>query len=256
MFNGWLRAKSKGGRSAARDFSQLYQLSESSLEAIEAGRAEYASTLAELMFIPRDAAREIGRRGGGGFDGSAASPWLQWPINRNWENGFFIKASICAGFYPSILRVQPATPKFVEVHGGTMEVEPEASDVKLYDRERGRVFIHPGSVCFTVGKYSSGFVAYTSITQTSKLFVREASMVPVYSLLLFGGQLTLDVEGRRLAVGDVAVFKAPPAIGALVKRLREQLDGMLAEKVRDPSLELADSGVAAAVMQLLSTDGF
>ena len=57
--------------------------------------------------------------------------------------------------------------------GGAFEVEPDPAAVKFFDRERGRTFMHPGSVCFKAGKYDSGFVVYTSMTQTSKLFVRE-----------------------------------------------------------------------------------
>lgn len=45
-------------------------------------------------------------------------------------------------------------------------------------------------------------------------------------------------------------------MGVLIKRLRSQLNGVLAAKVRNPGLELANSNVAAAVMELLSTDGF
>ena len=60
--------------------------------------------------------------------------------------------------------------------GGAFEVEPDPSMVKFFDRDRGRTFIHPGSVCFKAGKYDSGFVVYTSMTQTSKLFVREGEI--------------------------------------------------------------------------------
>ena len=53
----------------------------------------------------------------------------------------------------------------------------------------GRVFIHPGSVNFDIGKFESGWLVYTDMVATAKLYVRESSMVPVYALLLFGGKL-------------------------------------------------------------------
>jgi ATP-dependent RNA helicase DHX57 len=59
------------------------------------------------------------------------------------------------------------------VDGGAFEVEPSPSEVKFFDRERGRTFMHPASVCFKIGKFDSGWVVFTSMTQTSKLFVRE-----------------------------------------------------------------------------------
>ena len=51
----------------------------------------------------------------------------------------------------------------------------------------GRVFLHPSSVNFRCGKFESGWLAYSEIVETSKVFVRESSMVPVYAVLLFGG---------------------------------------------------------------------
>ena len=42
----------------------------------------------------------------------------------------------------------------------------------------------------------------------------------------------------------------------LVRRLRRELDSLLAVKLEQPGLELADSPLAAACMELLSTDGF
>ena len=52
----------------------------------------------------------------------------------------------------------------------------------------GRVFIQPGSVNFDVGRFDSGWLVYTELVATAKLYVRETSMVPVYALLLFGGE--------------------------------------------------------------------
>ena len=141
---------------------------------MQSGKAEYAGTLAELGFISREDAQEVSGRGrGSGFDGSTTSAWLSRPINRCWGNARFLKAAICAGFYPSILKVQPPKAKYQKVDGGAFEIEPEPSAVKFFDRERGRTFMHPGSVCFKIGKFDSGFMVFTSMTQTSKLFVRE-----------------------------------------------------------------------------------
>ena len=65
----------------------------------------------------------------------------------------------------------------------------------------GRVFIHPGSVNFDVGKFDSGWLVYTEMVATAKLYVRESSMVPVYALLLFGGGVNLTCLGYNVAEG-------------------------------------------------------
>lgn len=51
----------------------------------------------------------------------------------------------------------------------------------------GRVFLHPSSLNFTCGKLESGWAVYSEVVETSKVFVRESSMVPIYAILLFGG---------------------------------------------------------------------
>lgn len=58
---------------------------------------------------------------------------------------------------------------------------------------------------------------YTDVTETSKVFVREASMVPVYALLLFGGALTVHHADGLIRLDGWATFKAPAQIAALVR---------------------------------------
>jgi hypothetical protein len=59
------------------------------------------------------------------------------------------------GFYPRILRVE-APVKYQQVAGGAMRVEADPGAIKLFDRGLGRVWLHPASVCFKAGSYSSG----------------------------------------------------------------------------------------------------
>jgi hypothetical protein len=59
------------------------------------------------------------------------------------------------GFYPRILRVE-APVKYQQVAGGAMRVEADPGSIKLFDRGLGRVWLHPASVCFRAGSYSSG----------------------------------------------------------------------------------------------------
>ena len=84
------------------------------------------------------------------------------------------------------------------------------------DIAAGRVFMHPASVNFNCGSFPSGWLLYTDVTETSKVFVREASMVPVYALLLFGGVLTVHHMDGLIRLDGWATFKAPAQIAALV----------------------------------------
>ena len=76
--------------------------------------------------------------------------------------------------------------------------------------------MHPASVNFNVGRFESPWLLYTDLTETSKVFCREASMAPIYSLLLFGGQISIDHEKSLLRLDGWASFKAPARIAVLV----------------------------------------
>jgi hypothetical protein len=58
----------------------------------------------------------------------------------------------------------------------------------------------------------SGWLVFTQLVETSRPFVREASMVPVYGLLAFGGQLEVLHDQGLLLLDGWAKFKAPARV--------------------------------------------
>ncbi len=71
--------------------------------------------LADLGFLPRHVAADprVAAHPAAPLPGS---DWLAAPANRNAANARFLKAALCAGFYPSLLRVDQPT-RYVEVRG-------------------------------------------------------------------------------------------------------------------------------------------
>ena len=239
VYNKWKAATVQGGRRAAAEFCNRHFLSDQAMEIIEAGRRQYADVLADLGFAPRS--------------------YLSQPqstLDTYSHNARVVKSAITAGLYPQLLRVLSPTAKYQKVLGGAMETDNDPSQFKFFDKERGRVFLHPASVNFHCGKFESGWLAYSDIVETSKVFVRESSMVPVYSILLFGGDLTVHHDQGLIKVDDWAQFKAPGRIAVLVKELRSEVASLLARKIQDPKLDLTGSKVIEALHHLLSTDGF
>lgn len=59
------------------------------------------------------------------------------------------------GFYPRILRVE-APVLYAQVAGGAVRTEAAPQAIKFFERGLGRVWVHPASVCFKAGSYSSG----------------------------------------------------------------------------------------------------
>lgn len=176
------------------------------------------------------------------------------PHDANSEDARLVKAAVCAGFYPQILRVDNPIPKFTKTAFGAVEAEGDGM-VKLFERSKGRVFTHPSSINMGVNKFETGWVVYTEMVETSKVFVRQSSMAPVYALLLFGGQPQVQHEKQLITIDEWAKLSAPPKVGVLVRELRKLLDELLGAKLEDPALNLSEHPVVRGMLELLRTDG-
>jgi ATP-dependent RNA helicase DHX57 len=260
-YNGWRRAFSTSGRRAASAYCTEYFISEQAMDSIHSGRRQYAQILADLGFIPQTYPAVACKA-------DYVPPGLTKSAEETKEfasygqpdeyagHGKVVKAALASGFYPQLLRVQNPAAQFQKVHGGAFETEGSGGKVKLFDRKRGRVFIHPSSINFAAGKFESGWLVYSDIMETSKIFIRECSMVPVYAVLLFGGSIAVEHEKGMIIVDDWASFKAPARIGVLVRELRSEVARLLDEKIEDPTMNIAGSKLIDAMHHLLSTDGF
>ena len=63
-------------------------------------------------------------------------------------------------------------------------------------------FIHPGSTCFGEGDWSSTWLVFNEKVQTSRLWLRDASAVPPYALLLFGGAVRVQHQQGTVTIDD------------------------------------------------------
>jgi ATP-dependent RNA helicase DHX57 len=250
-FNGWRRVVHKTGRKDASRYCTEYFISEQAMDAIRQGRRQFAQILSDLGFISSSYVASVDR------------PSLELEHGEPDEyagHARVVKAAIASGLYPQLLRVENPAAQFQKVHGGAFETEAvSGGKVKLFDRERGRVFIHPSSVNFPVGKFESGWLVYSDIMETSKVFVRECSMVPVYSVLLFAGSVAVQHEKATIVVDDWATFKAPARIGVLVREMRQALAKILDKKIQDATgydMSSGEKRLIDALHQLLASDGF
>ncbi|KAK9848234.1 hypothetical protein WJX84_008694, partial [Apatococcus fuscideae] len=252
-FSRFHTALTHGGHRAASQACRDSFLSEGAMEAILAGRQDFAKKLADLGFITHSYAASIN---------SDHSQQQSMPAHdtsspdKFSHNARFIKAAICAGFYPAVLRVEHPTARFEKVQGGALERDADPAKLRFYDHTKGRVFMHPASINFHSNRFESGWLIYTEILETAKIYVRESSMVPVYALLLFSEQLRVSHETGMLQVGKFVKFKAPSRIGVLVRELRAELDRLLMRKVADPGFDLNSCKAIGVCRSLLASDGF
>ncbi|KAJ7631194.1 P-loop containing nucleoside triphosphate hydrolase protein [Roridomyces roridus] len=154
-------------------------------------------------------------------------------LNTNSDNTNLIKAVVLGGLWPR-------------------------SAIK-FDRV-GRVFLHPQSILFEVAQWKSPFLVYFHKHMTSKVFLRDATEVPLYALLLFGGPVTVNHVAGGLTIGaknSLIHLRAWPRIGVLVNQLRRLLDAQLQRCVEDGAMlnTTADNPVVRAMLALLIHDG-
>ncbi|KAG1713183.1 hypothetical protein DVH05_000903 [Phytophthora capsici] len=182
-------------------------------------------------------------------------------LNENSDAPRIIKAALCAGLYANVAQVVYPEQKYFQAAHGVVEEDHNAKQIRYFVRsateagQRERVFLHPSSCNFSQNNYDSPWLLYTELVQTSKIFVRESTMVNPYALLLFGGQLEVIHEKNLLTLDGFIRFNAVARIGVLIKSIRQHLDRLLMEKIADPSVDIAQSELVTAISHLLKSEG-
>ncbi|KAH9178563.1 P-loop containing nucleoside triphosphate hydrolase protein [Lactarius sanguifluus] len=173
-----------------------------------------------------------------------------------------LKALLLAALYPRVARI--ALPRnavrFTRVAGGSVEQDASARQWRARDMRGERVWVHPASVLFAEARWRSGVVVSFRRVETTKVFLRDVTEVPLYALLLFGGPIVVDHVRGGLTVGGRAEgtvrLRAWPRIAILVQQLRRLLDAALLRALDGGSMvEVSESLVVGAILTLLTTDG-
>lgn len=119
-----------------------------------------------------------------------------------------------------------------------------------------RVFLHPSSVLFHQREYHNPWLVYREKVKTTKVYIRDATVVPPYSLLMFGGNIEVQHERGTLTVDGWITFRAQARIGVLVRELRRILDRLLDQKIAYPDLDIANTDVLLSIKKLIIGSGF
>lgn len=233
-FEAWQEMRdAKVPRYELESFCRENYLSSAALHEVVSLRRQYLDALFEIGFIDR-----------------------KDDHSKHCQNDNLVKAIIMAGLYPNIAKVKLPQTKFDKSISGTVEREHESREIRFFLKNEGRAFLHPSSILFSHSSYPTTFIAYFSKLATSKLFIRDATEVPLYALLLFGGVVRVDHLGKGLTIGDDWIrMKAWARIGVLVNHLRRLLDTLLESKVQNPSIEMESSEVVKVMLKLLDHDG-
>ena len=108
-------------------------------------------------------------------------------LNANNENYKLLQGLLCAALYPNVVKVFTPEKSFQIQSTGAIPKQPKPDELKFQTKLDGLVNIHPSSINFTVGHYTSPYIVYQEKIKTSKVYIKEVSMVPMLPLVLFSG---------------------------------------------------------------------
>ncbi|PIO38190.1 hypothetical protein AB205_0072480, partial [Aquarana catesbeiana] len=182
--------------------------------------------------------------------------------NTNADNIKLMSAMLCAALYPNVVQVRAPEGKFQMTRSGTMKMPSKAEEMKFVTKNDGYVHIHPSSINYQVRNFDSPYLVYHEKIKTSRVFVRDCSMVSVYPLILFGGgQVNVELRKGDFLIsmddGWIRFVAASHQIAELVKELRSELDQLLQDKIKNPTMDLhtcpRGSRIIAMIVKLLTT---
>ncbi|TKA29235.1 hypothetical protein B0A50_03745 [Salinomyces thailandicus] len=240
-FEEWWDRRSNGEQtSSLRRWCDDNFLNHQTLVDISSNRNQYSSSLQEIGFLPP------------GHQRANAEAY-----NRHNDSDALLRALVAGAFQPQLARIEFPSKKYVATAAGNVAQDPEAHTIKYFNEENGRVFVHPGSTLFSESSFpaNSVFMSYFTKMATSKVFIRDLTPFNVFSLLMFGGPVTIDPEGRGLLVDGWVRVQGWARIGVLVSRLRMMLDDLLARKVDEPGLEMSEADIVRIVRRMVTFDG-
>jgi ATP-dependent RNA helicase DHX29 len=246
---GWLDARTRGGVGAGGKFARRHSLSEQVLETLEEMRGQFAAMLADIGFLTR---RSMGGHQTGvtrprksttarSVDGHSWYDSSSLPANRYATHPAVLKAALLAALWPNIA-VMDDQP------GQSSAAKDESTTGSWHDGS-GAVALHPSSLCASLSPqaFHRPFVAYLEKVRTSRVFLRDCTVISPASILLFGGQLDVDHAAGRVTVDGWIRIRASARTAALARQMRQGLDALLKRKVSVPEEDLRDGGGGALI---------
>ena len=193
----------------------------------------------------------------------------QMSSDRRNENAYFMaKCALTAGLYPNVVQIQK--DRVMTTLGNhkrnSIKTKIKTTLVSLQhhtDTSRDTQQIHPSSFNYQNMKYlnaNDGWLIYHRKMKTSQLYLFDTSLVNSMHLLLFGGsgppQLSLDKSKKKSKKDSYNLKLCLPLdhknyltfssknehAVVLVRALRNEIDNLFIEKIRDPSKALGELG--------------
>ncbi|XP_054728692.1 putative ATP-dependent RNA helicase DHX57 [Anastrepha obliqua] len=222
---------------ASRNYADEHFLSLKTLETISEVKYQFLELLVSIGFVPINIPRK--RKN----DGDKILELTGTDLNVNGDNNRLLISLLYAALYPNIVKVLTPERSYISTVGGAMAKMNSARDLRFKTRQDGFVAIHPSSVNSVVGSFQTPFLIYQEKVKTSRIFIRECSMLPLVPLVLFAGSdFKIELHGGDflflLEEGWIILKAHTHETAEMIQCLRLELLKLLEEKISDPCLNL------------------
>ncbi|XP_014485773.1 PREDICTED: putative ATP-dependent RNA helicase DHX57 isoform X1 [Dinoponera quadriceps] len=231
----WLAVRSRSAQ-AAQVFASLNYLSVQTFHTLADIKYQFLELLVSIGFAPVNLPK---RRPN--FDNifEITGPEL----NVNNENYKLLQGLLCAALYPNVVKVFTPAKSFQVQSAGAVPILPKPEELRFQTKDDCYVYIHPSSVNFRTGHYTSPYLVYQEKIKTSRVYIKEVSMIPSLPLLLFSGyQLNMELHNGTFVLsledGWIMFVVESHRMGQLLQRIRIELAKLLEQKMQDPLLNL------------------
>ena len=135
---------------------------------------------------------------------------LGWVI---WQ----VRAVVAAGLYPNIATVESRAGFLTPAATHAASASAYGSSHVIHTRLDGDVAVHPSSINFGAGRFSHPFLLDHEKVLSSKIYLRETTLVGGYALLLFAGSVVVNHDHGTICVDGWISFNAPVRAAVLFK---------------------------------------
>ncbi|XP_046383493.1 putative ATP-dependent RNA helicase DHX57 [Ischnura elegans] len=261
-YKAWTKA-CENGKYAGIVFAKENYLSTRTLQTLVEMKLQLLELLVSIGFVPEGDVgfRQLKRGARSGID--KIHSFTGQELNANGDNSKLLAAILCAALYPNVVKILTPEKLYARSTGGAIPRAPKPDELKFKTKEDGYVFIHPSSVNYSANDYPSPYLVYHEKIKTSRVFIRDCSMVPVLPLVLFTGS-KLNVELNQgvfiisLEDGWIKLSVERQIVAELLKTIRIELLKLLDEKIEDPTLNLVTHKngrkIIATIVSLMTND--
>nr|CAB3487075.1 unnamed protein product [Digitaria exilis] len=217
-YDKWSRILLQHGAKSARQFCHSYYLNGTVMQMIRDMRLQFGTLLADigLIDLPKDSL-----------------------------------SVICAGLYPNVAASLEGVDPGALGGRKPFDILFSKDRPRWYDGRR-EVHVHPSSVNHSLKTVQYPFLVFLEKVETTKVFLRDTSVVSPYSLLLFGGSMVIQHQTGVVVIDGWLRLSAAAQTAVLFKQLRITLDAVLKELTRKPEMAtFVDNEVVRSIVHLL-----